>query len=86
MRSSSGVRFEQRPTMQELTKTLFPEPVVPATSRCGSSSRPTIIESPLTATPKGSGSASFVCWKPSSSMTVRSGMPRRFGFGISMPT
>ena len=41
--------------MQELTKTLFPEPVVPATSRCGSSSRPTIIESPLTATPNGSG-------------------------------
>ena len=72
--------------MQEFTKTLLPEPVVPATSRCGSSSRPTTIGSPLTATPKGSGSESFDFLKASSSITVRSGMPRRLGFGISMPT
>ena len=34
-RSSAGVRQAQSPLIQALTKTLFPEPVVPATRRCG---------------------------------------------------
>ncbi len=63
----------------------LPEPVVPATSRCGMRARSTITGSPPMVLPSAMASLCAVSPKSLAVMISRSSTFSRFGFGSSMP-
>jgi hypothetical protein len=69
-----------------LTATDLPEPVVPATSRCGILARFTLTGAPLVSLPRQIWSLPPDFLKPSSSRISFRYTVSRFLFGISMPT
>ncbi len=86
MRHSSGVARESRDTSIELTKLDLPEPVEPATSRCGIFVRLAVTKSPSMSLPR----PMTIGWSSSAAVGARSTSPRRTisrsVLGTSMPT
>ena len=70
----------------ELIQTDLPEPVAPATRRCGIAAKSAITVLPYTSLPKASGILFFALVNPSSCKSSLRGTATFSSFAISMPT
>ena len=85
-RTSSGVAFNSMLSIMALTPTDLPEPVVPATSRCGIFARLATIGLPPMSLPNARVKADDESWNTRAFNTSLSRTISRSSFGISIPT
>ena len=84
--SVAGPCWNKSPVMMAFRQTLLPEPVAPATSRCGIFVRSATNGWPTTSTPSGILSAASLAADALEESTSRRYTMRRRRFGISTPT
>ena len=85
-RTSSGVAFSSRLQRIDEIETLFPDPVCPATRRCGIAARSSTMGEPATSRPSATVSFDPDCLNTLVSTTSRSDTRPTAMFGTSMPT